>query len=330
MGLTHSNTVPGTTGLPPSPCLKGAARPLPTIVTCLLLALCGCAGRNVVFATNTVLGVDVSGTISQQPDHVSIAYDRQEVVYVPKRKIGQAQPISAPSTSGRLDAEVSFWEGVAVAELFATGRAAEQLATARMADPSRAAATTQVPPMLVLTRSKVGLIVDMPKEELLSPSMTFGYKRQNLAAVPVQGDLVPAVYADISVHSKGFLGINGMTPSGIPAERRISSGAGADGGGMRIVQTIATGAAAESVAGSNREVILKRIFDGSEPLVASAWVKKIGLLYQDMDGDRKSRSAKLLEAVKPEAASGPNFMENLLSLNTPELAGLYQMMTSLP
>jgi hypothetical protein len=209
----------------------------------------GCRTRNVVFATNSSIGLDVSGVTTQAvPDHVSVAYDRKEVVYVPKGSVKD------PSVLGTLDAELGWFNGVAVSETFATGSAARVAADPLV--PTDTAPAKCDAPLLVLTKTALGLSLDWVQSDDVTPSLQFGYKRSNLAVVPpLAGDQdIASVYADISIHSSGLLG------KVEPKDNRNLTGRQLSGGsGVRIVQSVATGQAATRFVSQHRDAVTPKL-----------------------------------------------------------------------
>jgi hypothetical protein len=211
----------------------------------LLLSIPGCASKNVIFSTTSVIGLDVSGTGTGLPNHVSVAYDRGEMVYAPRGNVLE------PSVLGTLDSELTWFNGVAIGETFATGNAARTVHGSKVVSKKE-----NLEPLLVLTGTRFGLNLDAGQEGLNAPSLLAGYKRFNLAVVPPKpdSDEIQSVYADISIHSSGIAGKFEPDNPNLK-DRQLSE----DHGGVRIVQTIATGKAATDFVDQNRSAVAERL-----------------------------------------------------------------------
>jgi len=219
---------------------------------CLLpLALAGCAGNHLYFGTGTSVGLDVSGT-TQVPDHVSFAYRRSEIALVPERPDG-----SSHSVLGGIDSDVAFFGDLKIKQVFATGEAAKNVADRmnestpaagpaedRPADDSRTERTSQR--LVIVTGTTLGVELQYG-QEALSPSLLVGYRRgeATVIAVDEQSQEVRSVYADISIDTTRA---DGAAASPVRIEARPTTVEG-----IRIVQRIATGEAAERLTANSRE-----------------------------------------------------------------------------
>jgi hypothetical protein len=233
----------------------------------MLLPTTGCSSKNVIFATNSSIGLDVSGIGTTLPNHASVAYDRQEIIYVPK-----GCP-SEPSVLGTLDSELTWTKGVAVGETFATGDAA-------LAASKKAKADTQnAERMLILTGTRTGFSLDFGQPDLNAPSFLFGYKRFNLAVVPPRPDSheIQSVFADISIHGSGIRG--SFAPSNPNFEGRTLS----DEHGVRIVQTVATGKAAVTLVNKNREAVVEKLTPMAQMKEKTRQYKTITTFFESYD-----------------------------------------------
>ena len=206
------------------------------------LILPGCVSKQVVFATKTNIGLDVSGT-AQVPDKVSFTYGRFEGAIVPRSTSGDAY-----SVLGGLDADVNFFGRQTIQQTFATGAAAEIAADDGQTNATNAAASdcrqtnsVSTKPLFFVTDTAYGLKLSAGKQDI-SPTLMMGFKRVEGAIIPVDASEkeVRSVYADLVINSR----TSDATSNTITFPNN---------GGVRIVQGFATGRAAELRA-SNKDV----------------------------------------------------------------------------
>jgi hypothetical protein len=268
-------------------CLKSCIVP---IMAVLCLGFAGCRSSNVIFATNTSIGLDVSGTSTMVPNHVSLAYGREETIFVPKGTSAEA------SILGTLDSEMTWLNGVAIGETFATGQAAIAL-TEELPVKARG-----LEPMLVLTGTRFGLNLDFGQTNMNAASLLVGYRRFNLAVVPPRPDFdeIQPVYGDITIHGSGLAGK--FTPTSPRFEERQLSG----NSGVRIVQTIATGRAAVEFVHNNRDVVSEKLTPAGqlkEHTLKHQLIAVILAQYDKLSSEGKSRFvAELCKIDKVESA----------------------------
>jgi hypothetical protein len=212
-----------------------------SLSTLLLLSLLNsCADRPIVYV-GTQLGLHAQGVKDGYPNKVSVGYDRQELAWLPDA--------NRSDLVGGFDGEVSGINGIAVAEVLATGEAAagepsEADVASDVSSPAKYAPFTKT--LIVSTTTKFNLGIEAASSDGASPSLNAGLKRSVLALFPAldgnSGENIPSTYSDITVHASGFRGAH-ENPKGIPNEkRRLTTGKG-----VRVVQTIATGKAATLV-----------------------------------------------------------------------------------
>lgn len=196
----------------------------------LSLVLVSCAERPLIY-TGSQFGVHASGLKNEIPEKLSVAYDRSEYVWLPKG--------GSSSVQGAYDAEYRYPAGIAVSELLVTGPAAAGETGDGKDDGNKKS------DLIVSTNTKTNLGLEGMPSDGNSFSLNFGFKRSVLALFPKQaqaeGDL-PSTYTDMSLHANGFL--RKLTnPLAIAESRQIAG----DAFGARIVQTVATGRAAENL-----------------------------------------------------------------------------------
>lgn len=226
-----------------------------------LIFTAGCANESLFFATKTSVGIDISA--SNGSPRANIGYDRTEAAIVPAKPDG-----SAHSVLGGLDADLSFNQ-VRIKQIFATGKAADLAAgdiiilaknkqppagkaLAAPAAPSTGpgAATPRLPqPIVFATDASFSLINIQIDNNGLPGSGSTLYRRSEATLIPIkQGqDEVASVYADISIDTSSK---DENTPdSGYSwIEREVGEHPTRFSGfGVRIVQSFATGTAAESL-----------------------------------------------------------------------------------
>lgn len=194
----------------------------------LAVWLAGCTSNRLVFVTQSSIGMDVSGT-AQMPNHVSFSFDRYEAAIVPRKADGEAH-----SVYGGMDADMRWIGPHAIRQTFATGEAAK---IATQAGSQKLADTTNqdIAPLIFLTATTYGLNLSVG-EQSMPPNLLVGYRRTEAAVIPVPDPAqeVRSVYADVHINTTG---------STNPVTTNASSL-----GGVRIVQSFATGAAANALA----------------------------------------------------------------------------------
>ncbi len=216
----------------------------------LPLTVVSCAHRPLIY-TGTQLGVHASGLKNNVPEKLSFGYDRNEFAWLPKG--------GASSIQGSYDAEYRYPAGIAVSELLITGPAA---AGEKGEDQDK---ENKKSDFIISTNTKTNLGLEGPATDGTSFAMNFGFKRSVLALFPEQKDPnlntdLPSSYTDVSVHANG-MGQNLNNPQSIAASRQMKG----DATGARIVQTIATGEAAENLATSDADELRVRIAAGLVP-----------------------------------------------------------------
>lgn len=216
------------------------------IFPCILLS---CAQRPLIY-TGSQLGIHASGLKNEIPEKLSVAYDRTEFAWLPKG--------GSSSVQGTYDAEYRYPAGIAVSELLITGPAA----AGETSDPALTGDKNS--DLIVSTNTKTNLGIEAMPSDGNSFSLNFGFKRSVLALFPKQNDAsgdLPSTYTDLSLHANGF-GRKLNKPQAIADSRQMTG----DGSGARIVQTIATGRAAENLAQSETgDKIRDRISAGLIP-----------------------------------------------------------------
>lgn len=154
--------------------------------------------------STTSIGLDVSGDISNVPDHVSAGYRRREIVFErPKSEAGG-------SSLGTLDATTTWNRGYAIRQTSATGKAAEiaandlvkpaELTKPMPENPKKPEKRSQ--PLTFLTRTTVGISASLPSTDAKHTEFTFGYKRYvaTRVAATLAGKKLPSTFSDVSVH----------------------------------------------------------------------------------------------------------------------------------
>lgn len=188
----------------------------------------GCKSNRLVFVTQSSIGMDVSGT-AQMPNKVSFSYDRYEAAIVPRKSDGEAH-----SVFGGMDADMTWYGSHAIKQTFATGEAAK---IATMADSEKLAPTkvTNTAALIFLTATTYGLNLSAG-EQSMPPNLLLGYRRTEAAVIPTPDPDQEArsVYADIHINTSGKTN---------PVTTNFSTL-----GGVRIVQSFGTGAAANALA----------------------------------------------------------------------------------
>jgi len=189
------------------------------------LALAGCATKDAVFITKTSFSVlDVDAT----PAGVSIAHDRVEGYFGPRFDDGFVYPVTGYfyGSGAGLTREVQ--------QVFAGGEAATVVLGAAPGAPAANAvncADQRVnPPLLFATGTTLGIKLGFAENTIVPTSFVFGYRRKEVAWVPVSASCQPAVLATLDSSAKG---------RGTQDEPKLDAG---------VTQYFATGAAAIRLA----------------------------------------------------------------------------------
>lgn len=198
------------------------------LTACVALTA-GCRSNRLVFATQTSIGMDVSGT-SEMPNHVSFSFDRYEAAIVPRKTNGEAH-----SVFGGMDADMRWFGPHTIKQTFATGDAAKIATMAETTPLPATKAPNDTSALIFYTGTTYGLNLSAG-EQAMPPNLLLGYRRTEAAVIPVPdpGQEVRSVYADIVIDS---------SKSSDHASTNFSKL-----GGVRIVQSFATGAAANALA----------------------------------------------------------------------------------
>ncbi len=266
--------------------MKSNLTRLSAISSTLLFSSCS---SDIIFATHTSTGLDVSGDIAKVPDHISLGFRRRELVYV-----GKEVPKSA-SVLGKLDSQTNWNGGIAIRETFATGPVAASIAAGEIPRPENEAAVTdettdssQSPvvlptiinhPVVFASRSRFGFGFSIGgSDDDAIPTLQVGYSRRvathmHVDPATTKNGQIPSVLADTSVHGSGILGANTAPKTeGVDPKARISLGDNNENtqGGIRIRQLFAIGKGATSLIKSEREAKnIKTAIAEQQPLTAS-------------------------------------------------------------
>jgi hypothetical protein len=209
------------------------------------LLLFSCADRPLIY-TGSQFAVHASGLKNEIPEKLSVGYDRTEYAWLPKGR--------SSSVQGSYDAEYRYNGGIAVSDQLITGPAAGGDSTEE---------TYKNSDLIVSTNTKTNLGIEAVPSDGKGPSFNFGFKRSVLALFPKQTESndLPSTYTDMTLHANGWAK-NLVSPKGIATSRHIVG----DAPGARIVQTIATGVAAENLsAGAEGVNLRKRMAAGLIP-----------------------------------------------------------------
>ncbi|MBZ0090993.1 MAG: hypothetical protein K8F27_02035 [Sulfuricellaceae bacterium] len=239
----------------------------------------GCASEREVlfFGTHTALGVDVSGTVGV-PDSISLGYQRREVAVVPPKKDGTAR-----SVLGATDSDLGLGD-LRLKQLFATGEAARQAAGSPTAPATPAAnAGTSRQPILFTTEANLSLLHVQASSSSLAPRLSLGYSRSEITLIPVAYDdnEAASVYADISIESGSADKPDSQSTSNV--EKELGQHPSRFSGGIRLVQSFATGDAAVRLVENNTNKAKDRLLSA----VAGKTVAAIGAKRQEADLDGK-------------------------------------------
>jgi hypothetical protein len=197
---------------------------LAAIGAAALLGLGGCATKDAVFVTKTSFSVlDVDAT----PAGVSVAHDRVEGYFGPRFDNGHVYPVTGyfHATGTGFTREVQ--------QVFAGGEAATVVlgATPNTSPTSDACADARDnPPLLFATGTTLGIKLGFAENTVLPTSFVFGYRRKEVAWVPVSKTCAPSVLATLDSNA---------TARGKAEDPKLQAGVG---------QYFATGAAAVRLA----------------------------------------------------------------------------------
>lgn len=240
----------------------------------------GCKSNRLVFVTQSSIGMDVSGT-AQMPNKVSFSYDRYEAAIVPRKSDGEAH-----SVFGGMDADMTWYGSHAIKQTFATGEAAKiaTLADSQKLAPTKVADTAS---LIFLTATTYGLNLSAG-EQAMPPNLLVGYRRTEAAVIPVPDPDQEArsVYADIHINSSGKTN---------PVTTNFSTL-----GGVRIVQSFGTGAAANALARTRtvREKLSSAAsLDPKVMLELQSTETKRGLVLKKVSKDGKTVDGASLRAL---------------------------------
>jgi hypothetical protein len=225
---------------------------LPPLFLCA--ALVSCTTGDLVFATRSSIGVEVTGEQTIMPDHVNIGYRRRELIAA-----GDHAPKNG-NLLAKLDMESHFINGLAIQETFATGKAA--LDVAKAGTPNALKATGDSPssdqPVIFGSRTRFGLALTMPgAEDQGAPTLLAGFSRRIATVIRSKSDQnLPSVAAAVSINSNGWS--SGSGPKGGVADgNRLRSDA--KPGSVRITQFFATGDAAENLTTEQKKDIAEAV-----------------------------------------------------------------------
>lgn len=270
---------------------------------CTALFGCSTGKKNILFITKTSLGVD----IDSKPPTMDVAYTRREGTLSPEYKEGVLPQMASFSTG------VRFPVNVAVGQSFATGHAATLLAKyiGTTANPalSKSIPTTEIENANVSrikgavadgkryffgTDTSFGLHVTFGLETGGYPdSLSLGYKRKELAFVPISEDT-----DDNTVGIPSLLATAGLDFKGQQT-----------GGNLEYIQFFATGGPASYLAAKQviRETIGLRILADSE--VSAAVIKRSKEMVSEKTRQRVEQLNERVNALSDE--------KSIQLLNTP-------------
>ncbi|MBI5938694.1 MAG: hypothetical protein HY850_12720 [Betaproteobacteria bacterium] len=214
-----------------------------------LVFTAGCATESLFFSTKSSIGIDVSAT--NGAPRANIGYDRTEVAIVPAKADGDAH-----SVLGGIDADLSLNQ-VRIKQLFATGEAAKLAAD----KPGKTVQASGTPaekkpaprkfgqPIVFATDASLSLINVQIDNNGLPGFGSMLYRRSEATLIPVKPgqEEVASVYADISIDTSSK--DENRPDSGESwIEREVGQHPTRFSGfGVRIVQSFATGEAAEKL-----------------------------------------------------------------------------------
>jgi len=209
----------------------------------LAIGLTSCS-KDILFATHTSIGLDVSGDTSKAPDHINLGYRRRELAYV-GRNVRKDTPML-----GAIDAETTWSGGMAIRETFATGVAADAIASGKALTKDGPITASNQTPLTFASHTRLGFHLDLggAGEEAI-PTVQAGYSRSIATHMRIPPgtvpEKVPSVVADTSVHSSGWFGAakapKGSLNEAAQLSRDDMNTAAASAGGLRVRQTFAIG-----------------------------------------------------------------------------------------
>jgi hypothetical protein len=160
-----------------------------------LLGLAGCATKDAVFVTKTSFSVlDVDAT----PAGISVAHDRVEGYFGPRLDNGHVYPVT-----GYFYANGSGL-GREVQQVFAGGEAATVVLGGTPGTPTLESCgdDRDNPPLLLATGTTIGIKLGFAENTVVPTSFVFGYRRKEVAWVPVSKTCQPSVLASLDSSAK--------------------------------------------------------------------------------------------------------------------------------
>jgi hypothetical protein len=194
-----------------------------TLCMPVLFGITGCATKDAVFVTKTSFSVlDVDAT----PAGISVAHDRVEGYFGPRFDNGFVYPVTGyfNATGSGLTREVQ--------QVFAGGDAATVVLGANPAPPALSSCgdSRDNPPLLFATGTTIGIKLGFAENTVVPTSFVFGYRRKEVAWVPVSKSCQPSVLATLDSNA---------TARGQSNDPKLKAG---------VAQFFATGAAAVQLA----------------------------------------------------------------------------------
>jgi len=211
-----------------------------------LLSLVGCATKDAVFLTKTSFSVlDVDAT----PAGISVAHDRVEGYFGPRFDNGYVYPVTGYfyANGSGLTREVQ--------QVFAGGEAASVVLGAAPETQTQETGCGDArdnPPLLFATGTTIGIKLGFAENSVLPTSFVFGFRRKEVAWVPVSKTCQPSVLASLD---------SSATARGAAGDPKLNAG---------VAQYFATGAAAlrlatdEHIRSSFRREAQKAVGDVAE------------------------------------------------------------------
>ena len=231
------------------------------VVTCGLLAACASPAESVYFITKTSTSVVDADSL---PAGISFGYDRVEGYAGPRFSDGSLFPVasSIESKGSGINREVRQAFATGKAALIVTGRLAVDgnssninsndkhtgsTPTGLSAD-TRPAAAEKRKVVFFGTATSVGLKVGFDTSSPVPTSFTLGYKRKELAVVPVDQHLQTTSVLGSFTNGVGVAAVPDAAASA-PASASATGAAPTERVRFDVQQYFATGAAAENLAG---------------------------------------------------------------------------------
>lgn len=189
----------------------------------VLCSIAGCATKDAVFVTKTSFSLlDVDST----PASISFAQDRVEGYFGPRFDNGFVYPVTGyfHATGSGLTRGVQ--------QVFAGGDAATVVLGANPVPPavSNCADSRDNPPLLFATGTTIGMKLGFAENTVVPTSFVFGYRRKEVAWVPISKTCQPSVLATLD---------SDATARGQSSDPKLKVG---------VAQFFATGAAAVKLA----------------------------------------------------------------------------------